>query len=83
VADLTVVGSNAAYRTLRAKDLARVPIDVDVAEAAALILSWTTAYQLLYRSARVRCGQRVLVHGAAGAVGQALLMLGKLAGLEL
>ena len=53
VADLTVVGSNAAYRTLRAKDLARVPTGVDVAEAAALILSWTTACQLLHRSARV------------------------------
>src|SRR6516164_8899347 len=82
VADMTVVGSNAGYRTLRAKDLARVPIGVDVAEAAALILSWTTAYQLLHRSARVLCGQRVLVHGAAGAVGQALLALGKLAGLH-
>ncbi|PWT83260.1 MAG: oxidoreductase [Acidobacteria bacterium] len=82
VADLTVVGSNAAYRTLRAKDLARVPTGIDIAEAAALILSWTTAYQLLHRSARVRPGQRALVHGAAGAVGQALLALGKLAGLE-
>src|SRR5262245_10768521 len=83
VADMTVVGSNAAYRTLRAKDLARVPKDVDAAEAAALILSWTTAHQLLHRSARVQRGQRVLVHGAAGAVGQALLVLGKLAGLQL
>jgi len=83
VADMTVVGSNAAYRTLRAKDLTRVPKDVDAAEAAALILSWTTAQQLLHRSARVQRGQRVLVHGAAGAVGQALLVLGKLAGLEL
>ncbi len=83
VADMTVVGSNAAYRTLRAKDLARVPHSVDAAEAAALILSWTTAYQLLHRSARVQRGQRALVHGAAGAVGQALLVLGKLAGLEL
>jgi NADPH:quinone reductase-like Zn-dependent oxidoreductase len=46
-------------------------------------LSWTTAYQLLHRSARVQRGQRVLVHGAGGAVGQALLMLGRLAGLEL
>jgi NADPH:quinone reductase-like Zn-dependent oxidoreductase len=36
VADLTVVGSNVAYRTLRAKDLARVPTSVDVAESAAL-----------------------------------------------
>jgi len=44
VADMTVVGSNAAYRTLRADHLARVPPGVDAAEAAALILSWTTAY---------------------------------------
>src|SRR5215471_19013686 len=53
VADMTVVGSNADYRTLRAKDLTPVPAGVDAAEAAALILSWTTAYQLLHRSARV------------------------------
>jgi NADPH:quinone reductase-like Zn-dependent oxidoreductase len=83
VADMTVVGSNADYRTLRANDVARVPEGLDAAEAATLILSWTTAYQLLHRAARVRRGQRVLVHGAAGAVGQALLVLGRLAGLEL
>src|SRR5262249_49910021 len=82
VADMTVVGSNADYRTLRADDLTRVPVGVDAA-AAALLLSWTTAYQLLHRAARVQRGQRVLVHGAAGAVGQALLVLGSLAGLEL
>jgi NADPH:quinone reductase-like Zn-dependent oxidoreductase len=83
VADMTVVGSNAAYRTLRADHLARVPPGVDAAEAAALILSWTTAYQLLHRSAGVQRGQHVLVQGAAGAVGQALLVLGRLAGLDL
>ena len=83
VADMTVVGSNADYRTLRADDLTRVPAGVDVAEAAALILSWTTAYQLLHRAAQVQRGQRVLVQGAAGAVGQALLALGRMAGLEL
>jgi NADPH:quinone reductase-like Zn-dependent oxidoreductase len=83
VADLTVLGSNAAYRTLRARNLTRVQPSVDAAEAAALILSWTTAWQLLHRSARVQRGQRVLVQGAAGAVGQALLVLGKMAGLEL
>ena len=82
VADMTVLGSNAAYRTLRADDLARLPAGIDAAEAATLILSWTTAYQLLHRSAHVTPGQRVLVHGAAGAVGQALLALGRLAGLE-
>jgi len=83
VADMTVLGSNAAYRTLRAGDLTRVPTGVDATEAAALILSWTTAHQLLHRAAHVQRGQRALVHGAAGAVGQALLVLGKLAGLEL
>lgn len=83
VADMTVVGSNATYRTLRANDLTRVPTGVDAAEAAALILSWTTAHQLLHRAARVQQGQRVLVQGAAGAVGQALLVLGKMAGLEM
>lgn len=83
VADMTVVGSNAAYRTLRADRLTRVPAGLDPAEAATLILSWTTAYQLLHRAARVQRGQRVLVHGAAGAVGQALLSLGRLAGVEL
>jgi NADPH:quinone reductase-like Zn-dependent oxidoreductase len=83
VADMTVVGSNASYRTLRADRLTRVPSGLDPAEAATLVLSWMTAYQLLHRAARVRRGQRVLVQGAAGAVGQALLVLGKLAGLEL
>src|SRR6266516_1238314 len=83
VADMTVVGSNAAYRTLRADDLTRVPAGVDAAEAATLILSWTTAYQLLHRAAHVQRGQHVLVHGAAGAVGQALLTIGRMAGLEL
>jgi NADPH:quinone reductase-like Zn-dependent oxidoreductase len=83
VADMTVVGSNAAYRTLRADRLVRVAAGLDPAEAATLILSWMTAYQLLHRAARVQRGQRVLVQGAAGAVGQALLVLGKLAGIEL
>ena len=83
VADMTVVGSNAAYRTLRADHLTRVPAGVDPAEAATLVLSWMTAYQGLHRAARVQPGQRVLVHGAAGAVGQALIVLGRLAGLEM
>ncbi|WP_198408199.1 hypothetical protein [Pseudogulbenkiania sp. NH8B] len=83
VADMTVLGSNAAYCTLRADRLTGLPAGVDAAEAAALILSWTTAYQLLHRAARVQRGQRALVQGAAGAVGPALLVLGRRAGLEL
>jgi NADPH2:quinone reductase len=56
VADMTVLGSNAAWRTLRTQDLTRVSADVDAAETAALILSWTTVCQLLRRTARVERG---------------------------
>jgi NADPH:quinone reductase-like Zn-dependent oxidoreductase len=83
VADMTVIGSNADYCTLKADRLTRVPEGVNAAEAATLILSWTTAYQLLHRAAPVQRGQRVLVQGAAGAVGQALIALGRIAGLEI
>lgn len=83
VADMTVVGSNAAYRILRASDLTPVADGLDPAEAATLILSWTTAYQMLHRSARVQQGQKILIHGAAGAVGQAQIQLGKLAGFQM
>ena len=38
---------------------------------------------LLHRSAQVRSSQRVLIHGAAGGVGSALVQLGRLAGLEM
>lgn len=83
VADLTVTGSYARYRILRADQLVRVPPGVDPAEATALVLSWVTAYQLLHRVAQVTAGQRVLVHGAAGSVGQAMLTLGRIAGLRM
>jgi len=83
VADLTVVGSNTSFRTLRARNLVRVPAALDATQAVSLILGWTTAYQLLHRAARVRKGQKVLVQGGAGAVGQALIVLGRLAGLEI
>lgn len=82
VADMTVAGSDAAYRILKAEDVTPVPAGNDPAEAATLILSWTTAWQMLHRSAQVTPGQRVLVHGAGGAVGQALLVLARLAGID-
>ena len=82
VADLTMTGSYAQYRMLKADQVAIVDAELDPAEATTLVLSWMTAYQLLHRDARVRKGQKLLVIGAAGAVGQALVRLGKLAGCE-
>ena len=83
VADLTMIGSYAQYRTLKAAQVAIVDAALDPAEVTTLVLSWMTAYQLLHRDARVQKGQKLLVIGAAGAVGQALVLLGKLAGCEL
>jgi len=80
---MTVIGSNATYEILRASDLTAVPDGVDPAEAATLILSWTTAYQMLHRAAKVTADQKILIHGAAGAVGQAQIQLGKLAGFQM
>ncbi len=82
VADLTMVGSYGEYRTLRADRVVAVDPSLDPAEATSLVLSWLTAYQLLHRDAHVKAGQHLLVLGASGSVGQALLVLGRLAGCE-
>jgi NADPH:quinone reductase len=82
VADLTMIGSYAQYRILRADRVTGVDVALDAAEATTLVLSWMIAYQLLHRDAHVQARQKLLVIGAAGAVGQALVVLGKLAGCE-
>jgi NADPH2:quinone reductase len=46
-------------------------------------LNYITAYQMLHRTAKVKAGQRVLIHGASGGVGSALMQLGRLAALEM
>ncbi len=83
VADLTVIGAYSEYLCLPADQLTPVPESLDPAEAVSLVLSYVTAYQLLHRVAKVKQGQRILVHGAGGAVGTAILQLGKLFDLEM
>jgi NADPH2:quinone reductase len=83
VAALPISGAYAEYVCLPERELVPVPSELDAAEAVSLVLNYITAYQMLHRSARVRPGQRVLIHGAAGGVGSALLQLGRLAGLEM
>ena len=83
VAALPIHGAYAELVCLPQRDLVPVPPGLDAAEAVSLVLNYVTAYQMLHRSAHVRPGQRVLVHGAAGGVGSALLQLGRLVGLEM
>ncbi len=83
VAALPINGAYAEFVCLPQRELVPVPSGLDPAEAVSLVLNYVTAYQMLHRSAKVRPGQRVLIHGAAGGVGTALLQLGHLAGLEM
>src|SRR5512146_107191 len=83
VAALPISGAYAEFVCLSQRELVPVPSGLDAAEAVSLVLNYVTAYQMLHRSAQVRPGQRVLIHGAAGGVGSALLQLGRLAGLEM
>src|SRR5437867_3507889 len=83
VAALTVWGADAERVCVPEKYAVEVPEDLDPAEVVSLVLPYVTAYQLLHRVARVKGGETVLVHGAAGRVGTAVLELGALAGLRL
>src|SRR5215212_9189664 len=83
VAALPVRGANAEFICLPQEELVPVPAGLEPAEALVVVFNYVTAYQMMRRTARVRPGQRVLIHGAAGGVGTALLQLGRLAGLEM
>jgi len=83
VAALPISGAYAEFVCLPQRELVPVPSGLDAAEAVSLVLNYITAYQMLHRSAKVRPSQRVLIHGAAGGVGSALLQLGRVVGLEM
>ena len=83
VAAMPIHGAYAEFVCLPQRELVPVPSGLDAAEAVSLILNYITAYQMLHHSAKVKPGQRALIHGAAGGVGTALLQLGRLAGLEM
>lgn len=83
VAALPITGAYSEFVCLPQRELVPVPFGLDAAEAVSLVLNYVTAYQMLHRSAKVKAGQRVLIHGATGGVGSALMQLGRLAGLEM
>jgi NADPH2:quinone reductase len=83
VAAMPISGAYTEFICLPQRELIPVPTGLDPAEAVSLILNYITAYQMLHRSAKVKAGWSVLIHGAAGGVGTALLQLGRLAGLKM
>ncbi|MFQ6550287.1 zinc-binding dehydrogenase [Aestuariibius sp. 2305UL40-4] len=66
-----------------AETLVPVPGGVEPVTAAAIITNYLTASLVLEKTAKVRPGERVLIHGAAGGLGSALLQLGNLADFEM
>lgn len=81
VAALTVHGGFAEYLVREARHFVAIPDGVSDIEAAAVILNYVSAWQMIHRVAKVEPGARALVTGAAGGVGTALLQLLGLAGV--
>src|SRR4029453_1256490 len=79
IAALTVWGADAERVCVLEANAVAVPEELDRAEVVSLVLTYMTAYQLLHRTAEAKSGETVLVHGAAGRVGTAVLELGALA----
>jgi NADPH:quinone reductase-like Zn-dependent oxidoreductase len=77
--DGTLAGSVA----IEARNLAPLPDDVDFTVGASLPISGLTAWQGLFQHGRLQAGQRVLVHGAAGAVGSMATQLAREAGASI
>jgi len=75
--DWTRDGTLAEYVAVEARNLAPLPGDVHVTVGASLPISGLTAWQGLFVHGRFQMGQRVLVHGAAGAVGSMATQLAR------
>jgi NADPH:quinone reductase-like Zn-dependent oxidoreductase len=70
-------GTRAEYAVLEARNLAPLPGDVDFTAGASLPISGLTAWQGLFDHGRLKAGQRVIAHGAAGAVGSMVTQLAR------
>jgi len=73
-------GTLAEYVAIEARNVAPLPGDVDFTVGASLPISGLTAWQGLFEHARLRAGQSVIAHGAAGAVGSMVTQLAREAG---
>lgn len=60
-----------------------IPEDMDLVAAASIPIVWTTVYYSLVYAARLKKGESILIHSAAGAVGQAAIMLARHLGADI
>jgi NADPH2:quinone reductase len=70
-------GANAEYAVVPASRLVKVPAELDLMTAAALMVQGMTAHYLLHGSYQVKAGDTVLIHAAAGGTGLLLVQIAK------
>jgi NADPH:quinone reductase-like Zn-dependent oxidoreductase len=79
----TRFGGHAEYRTIGESDaIALKPSNLSFEEAAALCFGGTVAIDFLQKMGHIQPGEKVLVNGASGATGTALVQLAKYFGAE-
>ncbi|GAB6041227.1 SDR family NAD(P)-dependent oxidoreductase [Endothiovibrio diazotrophicus] len=79
----TVLGSLADYAVASAELLAPIPAGMSFEEAATIPLAFLTAWYALKRVVDLQPEERILIHAAAGGVGQAAVQIARATGAEL
>ena len=64
------IGSYASYRNYPTKNLIKVPDGIDLEIVASLMTKGLTTFYLLHKTYKVKSGETILFHAAAGGVGQ-------------
>ena len=75
-------GSYAEFAAVNADRLVNIPDGVSFEQAAALMLQGMTAHYLVKSTYPLKAGATLLVHAAAGGVGQLLVQMAKMIGAE-
>jgi len=73
-------GGFSEYVVVAGKSVYPIPDSLSFNEAAALFITYQTAYYALHRNAHLLAGETLLVHAGSGGVGSAAIQLGKAAG---
>jgi acyl transferase domain-containing protein/acyl carrier protein len=77
------IGSFASFVIVRSEFIVRKPENLSFEEAATIPTAFLTAYYGLYQQAQIKSGERILIHAAAGGVGQAAVQLAQRVGAEI
>ncbi|WP_066278607.1 MBL fold metallo-hydrolase [Arthrobacter sp. OY3WO11] len=80
---MTEKGGYAEYIFVTTHPMMRISSALDAGDVVAVALNYLVAHQTLSRVARIRPGQAILVTGAAGGIGTALVQLGRLLELRM